>query len=731
MSSLRDLYAKVEIQDGASTPLNSINNLINRMVGGLQRLGNGTNSSLNGFNNMNSEVARLSRNLNDSTREITSLNRRLSASENEMQGLRSESQRMERELRGARDEITQTQSRLDQAEREAQQLRQEMQRMGQASQQANTSVMGIGSTLRGMVGLVGSVFAVHKIKEFAMAGIETAAGMKAMNSQFEQVFGEMEKTAETNLNSIAQQTGILPERLKGSFIQMAAFAKTTGADTASAMSLAERATMAAADSAAFYDRGIEDVTENLQSLLKGNFENDSALGISVTETTRNAKAMELYKKKFKDLSEAQKQLALMSMVEDGNKAAGAIGQAARESDGFENVIGNLKSSWDQLRGSMMNPFLDTVTGGMQALSSKLSSIDGEAVGMKIKKGFDLAKDVISSLRNDTGNVSEILQNFGLPKESSDNLAGFANLMRDGVTTGIEVAKTAFDGFKNVVGWALDNQELLIAGLSGIAAGFTALKVIGAVNGMLTLYRGSAFAATVATHGFNTALRLNPIGLVVTGIALLVAGGVALYRNWDTVKLKASELWATTKEKFAGIKQDVSNFVQPAIGWFDTIKQKWDGFKSSLTSFKMPEWVTTVGSTIGGAVSKVKGLVNGSHATGLANVPFDGYRAELHKGEAVLTAEQSAGLRSMGVLDSNGNGTPKVNATSLVNPVAVGTSVANVGGNGQSIQISAPIELIIQGNADDAAIQKLLNVLPNEVRRIFEEIFREKLAGIGG
>lgn len=33
-------------------------------------------------------------------------------------------------------------------------------------------------------------------------------------------------------------------------------------------------------------------------------------------------------------------------------------------------------------------------------------------------------------------------------------------------------------------------------------------------------------------------------------------------------------------------------------------------------------------------------INGSHANGLAYVPFDGYRAELHRGERVLTAQQA-------------------------------------------------------------------------------------------
>ena len=39
--------------------------------------------------------------------------------------------------------------------------------------------------------------------------------------------------------------------------------------------------------------------------------------------------------------------------------------------------------------------------------------------------------------------------------------------------------------------------------------------------------------------------------------------------------------------------------------------------------------------------------NGSHASGLNYVPFDGYRAELHMGEAVLNAQEAALWRSVG------------------------------------------------------------------------------------
>lgn len=58
-----------------------------------------------------------------------------------------------------------------------------------------------------------------------------------------------------------------------------------------------------------------------------------------------------------ELSEAQKQLTLLQMVKDANALSGAEGQAAREADGWENVIGNLKESWKQLLAVIGQPVL--------------------------------------------------------------------------------------------------------------------------------------------------------------------------------------------------------------------------------------------------------------------------------------------------------------------------------------------------------------------------------------
>ena len=218
----------------------------------------------------------------------------------------------------------------------------------------------ISSALKKVGGVVATAFAVDKIKDFGVNCINAAADASAMTSQFSQVFGELESTASANLTAIADNTGIVENRLKGSYTQIAAFAKTGGMETAEALSLADRAMVAVADSAAFYDRRLEETTESLQSFLKGNYENDAALGLSCTETTRNAAANELYGKSFNELSEAQKQLTLLQMVEDANKLSGAMGQAARESDTWANQTGNLKQAWTDFQAVIGEQFLPHV-----------------------------------------------------------------------------------------------------------------------------------------------------------------------------------------------------------------------------------------------------------------------------------------------------------------------------------------------------------------------------------
>jgi len=233
------------------------------------------------------------------------------------------------------------------------------------------------------------------VKDFAVDSIEAAAEVKAANSQLEQTFGDMQASAEDALEGISNDTNIATTRMQGSFTKIYAFAKTSGSGSAEALTVASRAMVAAADNAAYYDKSIEEATEQIQAFIKGNYANDAALGIAATETSRNTKANELYAKSFQELSESQKVDVLLAMVEAGNAASGALGQAARESDSWENITGELAEAMRQLQAEAGKPALKKLTPITQKITDEayelIEDTDWDKFGETVE---DIADGVI-------------------------------------------------------------------------------------------------------------------------------------------------------------------------------------------------------------------------------------------------------------------------------------------------------------------------------------------------
>lgn len=285
-------------------------------------------------------------------------------------------------------------------ERRATELGDKIQGAGDDMEEAGEKALDFGDVLKANVLSDAIMAGLQKLagyaKEFAGGMIEAAASVQATEAQFTQTFGSAADAAKGTLETIAEQTGITATRMEASYTKIFAFAKTSGADTKEAMDIASRAMTAAADSAAYYDRSIEDVTETVQAFLKGNYANDAALGIAATETTRNTAANKLYAKSFQELSESQKVDVLLSMVEAGNEASGALGQAAREADAWENVNGELAESVRQLQAEAGKPFLKQMTPIIQKLTQKIRDLtknaDWEAFGEAVADTFEVIVD---------------------------------------------------------------------------------------------------------------------------------------------------------------------------------------------------------------------------------------------------------------------------------------------------------------------------------------------------
>lgn len=290
-------------------------------------------------------------------------------------------------------ELKDTRSQLDRAD-------DAMENFEDSTEDAGNAAIDFGDVLK--ANLVSDLIldglreAAALAKEFAVGSIEAAADVQAATAQFSQTFGSVEKTAHSALESISDDTDIATTRMQGNFTTIYAFAKNAGSDTANALNIASRAMIVAADNAAYYDKSIEEATEQLQSFLKGNYANDAALGIAATETTRNAKANELYAKSFQKLSESQKVDVLLAMVEAGNEASGAIGQAARESDSWQNVTGELAEVMRLLQANAGKPALKKLVPVIQKLTKTgyelIDDIDWERFGDTVANIADTVID---------------------------------------------------------------------------------------------------------------------------------------------------------------------------------------------------------------------------------------------------------------------------------------------------------------------------------------------------
>lgn len=289
-------------------------------------------------------------------------------------------------------ELSRLEGELRATQEEMQGFGDEADNAGESLEEAGKSALSFGDILSAnMIATAAMDFIKdfgREIADFAKETIEAAADVAAANAQFEQTFGDLESAASKSLDKISKDTGIAATRMKSSYTSIYAFAKTTGAESEEALDIASRALAAAADSAAYYDRSIEEVTESLQSFLKGNYANDAALGIAATETTRNAKANELYAKSFNELSESQKVDVLLAMVEAGNKASGALGQAAREADAWANVTGELAEAWKQFQAVIGAPILEAVTPLIQDITNALNDLMAVSAPKQLARDMD-------------------------------------------------------------------------------------------------------------------------------------------------------------------------------------------------------------------------------------------------------------------------------------------------------------------------------------------------------
>ena len=457
-------------------------------------------------------------------------------------------------------------------------------------------------------------------KDMAASFVQSAADVRAETAQYAQTFGDLAGEADAAIQQVADSANTLPSLLKPAATSIYAFARSSGADTAQAMDLMAQSMQVAVDAAAYYDRSLSDVTETLQSFLKGNYENDAALGVSATETTRNAQAMEMFGQAFNDLTEIQKQQALLQMVVDAQELSGAMGQAAREADGWQNVQGNLNEAWRQFAAVKGQAMLDALIPAMQEVTGLLTGLtDGSlSAGQAMQQAFAFASQQAGQL---VAQLPQALSGLGglgasiasglsavLPQVQAA-ASGLLATLKQGIEanlpqlmdTGLKALTNFTAGLRESAGQLVDQGLSLIVSLAeGIAQGLPSLieqvpQIVTNIAGIINDNAPKLLSAglqVIVTLGKGL---IQAIPTLLENIPQIVQ---AIYDVWTAMN------WAQLGSSL--VKSIASGVKSFAKGIGPSIKSLGENI---ISTFKGIQWNQLGSQVVNGIINGVKSLVS--------------------------------------------------------------------------------------------------------------------------
>ena len=161
-----------------------------------------------------------------------------------------------------------------------------------------------------------------------------------------------------------------------------------------------------------------------------------------------------------------------------------------------------------------------------------------------------------------------------------------------------------DWVGKLAGWLSDLSPQVLT-VIGVIAG-----VVAAIAPVLMILGKLAFAVSsimnlANTLGVTVGTLASPFGIAIAAIAAIIAIGVLLYKNWDTIKAKAAEIAAAIVAKWAELKTSVANIFN---GIKTSISTTWNIIKQFVFSV-IKNIVLTVTSRFNALTTSVSTIWN--------------------------------------------------------------------------------------------------------------------------
>lgn len=411
----------------------------------------------------------------------------------------------------------------------------------------------------------------------AMTGI----GIKAIGlaSDLEEVQNVVDVTFGKNANEInnwakraANAFGLSELQAKQFNGTMGAMLKSMGLVDNQVLSMSESMTGLSADFASFYNLPIEQAFEKIRAGISGETEPLKQLGINMSVANLEAYALaEGLSKPYNKMTQSEQALLrynyLMSVSAD------AQGDFNRTQDSFAN----------QMRISQLN---------LQSLSADIG-----------KLLLPIAQEAVTSFNDIAGKLREAFNN----PDVQESVVKLAESIGELITKVASFVADHLPGIINGLAWILDNAGTISSVIAGIGTAMLTMNVANMITGLVEAFKAFKLAnegATVAQWLLNTAMNANPVVLIVSLIAGLIAAIIVLwntnedFRNfwinaWESIKQGVINAWNSVSKFFTEtIPETFDNMIQSIIDWKNDVIQY---FKDMYTNTKqaISDWANGV------------------------------------------------------------------------------------------------------------------------------------------
>lgn len=441
----------------------------------------------------------------------------------------------------------------------------------------------------------------------------------------------------------------------------------------------------------------------LEAQLKSNNEQIESFG---EETDNSAAEMENLEQKLRTL---KSQLNLVNAEYDGSGDASE--KFSKKAEILTEAVETQRKKLDQLETALNNAREEFGDAATKTLKFEQAVNDATAELKKLERELEDAENGIEDMGDATGGASLSFGNLadtiktgfkigavGAVIEGAKEIGeAMLDIVRDTqeyrtIMASLETSSAAA-GYTTEQTTATFMQLQSVLGDTQTAATATAnLQAIGLEQGKLTELVNIAIGAW-ATYGDSIPIDGLAEAINETIQTGEVTGVLADVVNWageseegfneklaaanssseranillkelaDQGLAEASAAWQANNEDITAVNTAQAEFDQALADLGEALAPA----AAAVISFGadalsvLASWANTAVNAIGNLIERLKdptlnkmlttginaGVV-GSHATGLNYVPYDGYLAELHKGEMVLTARQAEMMRSTGV-----------------------------------------------------------------------------------